>query len=126
MFACVVWMDSEHAKLFKISGTGDIQKKELKLHGMKHSNSHQDAHRQHSEEHFFHEIAKEIGSVAELVVFGAGPAKGHFKTHLEKHHHNELGKHLIGVETLDRVTDNQILEAARKYFKKYNTFNSSI
>jgi len=125
MSACVVWIDSEHAKLFKISANG-IEKKEMKKHGAHHSNSHQDAHNQHQEEHFFKEVSSAVGKIEELLVFGPGPAKAHFKNHIEKHHKNDILPHLVGVESLDKLSDNQILEASRKFFKKYNQFNTTI
>lgn len=125
MSACVIWMDSEHANIFKISAAG-VEKKTLKHHSVPPIGAHHDSHKHNSEEHFFHEVASNIGSVEELLVFGAGMAKSHFKTHLEKHHHAQLAKHLVGVEPLDHVSDNQVLEAARKFFKKFNTYNSTI
>jgi stalled ribosome rescue protein Dom34 len=125
MSACVVWMDSEHAKIFKISAAG-IEKKTLKHHSVNPHDSHHDAHKADAEQKFFHEIAGTIGNVEELLVFGSGLAKTHFKSHLEKHHHTDLAKHLVGVEALDHLTDNQILEAGRKFFKKFNTYNSNI
>ncbi len=126
MAACVVWLDSEHAKVFSITA-GGVQKREMKLHqGTKHSNDHQKTHKQQLEEKFFHEIAGAVGKVEELLVFGPGQAKLQFKHHLESHHHGDLAKHLIGCETLDKMTDNQVLEQARKFFKKYNTYNSTI
>lgn len=125
MSACVIWIDSEHAKIFNISASG-VKKKLLKRHEVHPNGAHHDTHKHNAEEHFFHEVAMGVGDVEELLVFGSGLAKTHFKTHLEKHHHHELFKHLVGVETLDHLSDNQILEAARKFFKKYNTYNSTI
>jgi stalled ribosome rescue protein Dom34 len=125
MSACVVWMDSEHAKLFKISASG-VEKKLLRIntHATHHGDT--DSHKHNAENHFFHEVATAIGSVEELLVFGPGMAKSHFKNHLESHSHSQLFKHLVGVEPLDHMTDNQILESGRKFFKKFNTYNSSI
>ena len=125
MSACILWIDSEHANLFQISSE-KVSKKSLKLKEKKHSNSHQDQHKHEAEEHFFHEIAETIGSIEELLIFGPGLAKNRFKTHLEKHHHQPLLKSVVGVEPLDHLTDNQILEAGRKFFKKYNLYNSKI
>ena len=122
MSACVIWMDSEHAKIFKISATG-VEKKLMKHHDVAPHSSHHDNHKQNAEEKFYHDVATEVSAADELLVFGAGVAKTHFKTHLEKHHHNQLAKHLVGVETLEHLTDNQILEAARKFFKKYNAYH---
>lgn len=125
MPACVIWLDSDHAKLFNITNDG-VKKTELKNKHHAHSNGHQDAHKHHEAEHFFHEIAELVGKVDELLVFGPGVAKNHFKTHLEKHHHNELVKHLVGLEALDKLSDNQILDASRKFFKKYNQFHPKV
>ena len=125
MSACVVWIDSEHAKIFKISASG-VEKKQMKHHDVHPIGARHDNHKHNAEEHFFHEVAKELGSPEELLIFGAGMAKSHFKTHLEKHNHANLAKHIVGVETLDQLTDNQILEASRKFFKKFNTFNSNL
>ncbi len=125
MSACVLWIDSEHAKIFKISATG-VDKKMMKHHSVNPIGAHHDNHKHNAEEHFFHEVAQELGTVEELLIFGAGVAKSHFKNHLEKHNHNQLTKSLVGIETLDNLSDNQILESARKFFKKYNTYNSEI
>lgn len=121
MSACVVWIDSEHAKIFKISASG-IDKKSLAHHAVHPIGARHDNHKHNSEEAFFHEVAIAIGSAEELLIFGAGMAKAHFKTHLEKHNHSDLANHVVGVEALDSVSDNQILEASRKFFKKFNTF----
>lgn len=125
MSACVIWMDSEHARIFKISASG-IEKKNLESHPVHPIGAHHDNHKHNSQEHFFHEIANSIGSAEEILIFGSGLAKTHFKSHLDKHHHAQLAKHVVAVEALDHSTDNQILEAARKFFKKYNTYNSSL
>lgn len=125
MSACVIWLDSEHAKIFKISASG-IEKKEMKHHSVNPIGAHHDNYKHNAEEKFFHEVAMAVGTVEELLVMGAGMAKTHFKNHLDKHHHSSLAKHLVGVEALDHLTDNQILEAGRKFFKKYNTYNSAI
>ncbi len=125
MSACVVWIDSEHAKIFKLNVSG-VEKKTLHLNEATVKGAHHDNHKKNAEEKFFHDVANEIGAVEELLIFGSGLAKNHFKTHLEKHHHDSLSKHLVGVEPLDHLTDNQILEAGRKYFKKFNTYNITL
>ena len=125
MSACVIWMDSEHARIFKISASG-IEKKILKNHTVHPIGAHHDHHKHNAEERFLHDVAAAAGNVEELLVFGSGMAKNHFKTHIEKHFHSQLAKHLVGVESLEDLTDNQVLEAARKFFKKFNTYNSTI
>ena len=121
MSACILWIDSENAKIFNIQASG-IEINTKKLQHIETKDAHHDSHKNNSEEHFFHEVANAIGKPEEFLVFGAGLAKTHFKTHLEKHHHPALLKSLVGVESLDQVSDNQILEAGRKFFKKNKTY----
>ena len=122
MSACVIWMDSEHAKIFNISASG-VEKKTVDQHTVNPIGARHDNHKHNAEEAFFHKVAEQVGMPEELLVMGAGMAKTHFKSHLEKHHHEQLFNKVVGVETLDSVSDNQILEASRKFFKKHNTFN---
>lgn len=124
MSACVIWLDSEHAKIFKISASG-VEPSHLDHHTIHPDGRHHDAHKHDAEEKFFQELTKKIGSTEELLIFGAGVAKNHLKTYIEKHNAN-LAKHIVGVETLDRMSDNQILEASRKFLKKHHMFHSNI
>lgn len=125
MSDCVVWMDSEGAQLFYLSPEG-VTKKNMTLNSHPHSNGHKDAHRHNEEEHFFKTLSTELHNVNEILLFGPGIAKTHFNNYLVKHSPNQMAKKVIGVENLERLTENQILAAARKYFQKYNTFNFSI
>ena len=125
MPSCVVCIDSKNAKIFKLS-PNEIVKKELSHHEVPPIGKSHDNYIKNTEEHFFHEIAQSIGETTELLVYGAGLAKVHFKSHLEKHNHKKLLEALVGVETLDSVSDNQILAASRAFFKKYHEFNFTI
>jgi hypothetical protein len=44
-----------------------------------------------------------------------GEAKGELKKCLER---NKLGGHIVGIETIDRMTDRQIAAKVRRYFKE--------
>jgi stalled ribosome rescue protein Dom34 len=122
MSACVVWLDHQEATLFFLSAEG-TQKKHFKKHTHPHSNSHADARHDQEDEKFYHLLATQVGSPSELLILGPGLAKNHFKTHLEKHHHAALAKKVVGVESTDHPTDNQVLAQARKFFKAFDTFN---
>jgi len=53
---------------------------------------------------------------AELVlIFGPGEAKGELKRRLER---NGLGGRIVGVETVDKMTDRQIAAKVRRYFSE--------
>ena len=50
-----------------------------------------------------------------ILVFGPGEAKGELKKRLVR---NKLGGRIVGVETIDKMTDRQIAAKVRKRFEK--------
>jgi stalled ribosome rescue protein Dom34 len=48
-----------------------------------------------------------------ILIFGPGEAKGELKHRLEK---NNLSGRIAGVETVDKMTDSQIMTKVRKHF----------
>ena len=50
-----------------------------------------------------------------ILIFGPGEAKGELKKRLEK---SKLGGHIVGIETVDKMTDRQIATKVRQYFAK--------
>ncbi len=52
-----------------------------------------------------------------ILIFGPGEAKGELKKHLVK---NKLGGRIVGMETIDRMTDHQIALKVREFFKDKN------
>lgn len=106
MASCVVWVDSAHAKIFKLSVEG--VKKKIIARDVPNT-----------DEDFFHLVTNEIGEPPErLLIMGAGSIKVQLKNHLKKFHQDNLIDSLVGVEPMPDVTDLEILEASRKYFKK--------
>lgn len=56
-----------------------------------------------------------IRNAESILIFGPGDAKGELKKRLEK---TNLGGRILGVETVDKMTDRQIAAKVRKYFQK--------
>jgi hypothetical protein len=50
-----------------------------------------------------------------ILIFGPGEAKGELKERLEKHH---LGGRIVGIETVDKMTDRQIAAKVRGHFPR--------
>ena len=126
MNAYVVWMDGKEAKIFKLEPT-ETEKRRMKAHGHKH---HTHAHGKHDtgnhhDDKFYGELAQSIKDATEILVMGPGDSKNHFKTYLTKHNAN-LAKAIVGIETVDHPTENQILEKARTFFKKYDLFHEAV
>lgn len=53
--------------------------------------------------------------IQKLFLFGPGEAKSELKERLEKH---GLGERIVGIETVDRMTDRQIAAKVRRHFPK--------
>jgi hypothetical protein len=50
-----------------------------------------------------------------ILIFGPGEAKGELRKRLER---NNLGGRIIGMETVDKMTDRQIAAKVRQYFRE--------
>ncbi len=119
MAANILFIDSDHAKIFTLN-PGKLDTAEMKKHDFKHHTS--DQKNEEHEKHFFQEVSAKIKDTSELLIVGPGMAKARFKTHLETHHH-DLVKKIIGVETIDHPTDPQIVAVGKKFFKLYDLFH---
>jgi len=56
-----------------------------------------------------------IRNAEAILIFGPGEAKGELKERLER---SNLGGRIVGIETVDKMTDRQIAAKVRKYFQK--------
>ena len=62
---------------------------------------------------YYNELISCIRDAESILIFGPGEAKGELKKHLER---EGLGGRIIGVETVDEMTDGQIAAKVRQYF----------
>jgi len=62
---------------------------------------------------YYNEVISCIRDVESILIFGPGEAKGELKKHLER---EGLGGRIVGVETVDEMTDGQIAAKVRQYF----------
>ncbi len=123
MSAYIIWVDQQEAKWFEMTANG-INKGVMKKKSHEHSGGHVDARHHQQDEHFYHEIAEKLSPATEILLTGPGLAKVHFKTHLEKHHHEKLANKIVGVETVDHPSEGELLKLGRDFFKNYDLFHS--
>ena len=64
---------------------------------------------------YYDQVIAAIRAAESILIFGPGEAKGELKQRLE---HAKLGKHIIAIETADKMTDRQIAAKVREYFHK--------
>jgi hypothetical protein len=62
---------------------------------------------------YYNEVISCIRDAESILIFGPGEAKGELKKHLEQ---EGLGGRIVGVETVDEMTDGQIAAKARQHF----------
>ena len=113
-----VWIDHNEAKIFHLTPDGfDASTFEAPP---RHVHRHQEAtaERQHPADsaRYYHEVARALEGVKEILVVGPATAKLEFVKHVHKHD-RDLVDRIIGVETVDHPTDNQLVAHARRYFR---------
>jgi len=64
---------------------------------------------------YYNAVIACIRDAESILIFGPGEAKGELKKRLVR---NKLGGRIVGIETIDRMTDRQIAAKVRRYFKE--------
>lgn len=68
---------------------------------------------------FYHELAQQVRSSSELVVFGPGMAKEEFRSHCEDHH-PQLAKAILDVLPMkDHPKESEIFKASNDFYKRH-------
>lgn len=121
----IVWMEADHAQIVTMGADG-VEKTTLKRKEINHHTfNKKDHHGDPATNHYFKELADLVSKGEELLFVGPGLAKTHFKKFLESNHPHIFGL-VVGWLDSDHVSENQLLELGRKYFKTYDRFNKPI
>ena len=64
---------------------------------------------------YYDAVIASIRDAESILIFGPGEPKGELKERLER---NNLGGRIIGIETVDKMTDRQIAAKVRRHFPK--------
>ena len=77
----------------------------------------QEPHRQYAThlDQYYDKVIAELHQATSVLIFGPGEAKGEFKKRMET---KGLSERVAGVETTDKMTDNQIAAKVREFYKK--------
>ena len=126
-----LWIDHRKAVIVMVSVKGDTTKliesnvdRHVRYSGGTQSNeSHgtreggaEDTRERHFEGQltkYYDEVIACIRDAEAILIIGPGEAKGELKARLE---HDGLGAHIVGVETVDKMTDRQIATKVREHF----------
>jgi hypothetical protein len=62
---------------------------------------------------YYDAVIASIRDAESILIFGPGEAKGELKRRLER---NKLGGRIVGIETVDKMTDRQVATKVREHF----------
>jgi hypothetical protein len=120
-----LWIDHKKAVIFSLSNEGaEIKRissemeKHVRFSGGAQEESAEDQRDKRFTGHpnnYYDEVLSYIRNAESILIFGPGEAKVELKKRLEN---MELHGHIVGIETVDKMTDNQIVAKVRQRFLK--------
>lgn len=123
----VVWLDHLNAKVI------DFTVAEQHVQIVHSESDHRQVHRKsgapgsgkHAEDRaYFDAIVNALGDARDVLVAGPGMAKQAFMKDLE-HRYPDWARRVVGVETMDHPSVDQLLVAARRYFKRVDNLRGA-
>jgi stalled ribosome rescue protein Dom34 len=120
-----LWIDHKRAVIFSMSNEGaevkrisselesnlrlssEVQKESAEKHKDKRLTGHLN--------NYYDEVISYIRKAESILIFGPGEAKRELKKRLEN---EKLHGNIVGIETVDAMTDNQIVAKVRQRFLK--------
>ena len=115
LFHAVVWIDHHTAQVLQFDAE-HVEAQKVKSSGH-HTKQHGSAVR--TEHEFFGEVCDALAGINEVLVAGSHTAQSDFKHYVEKHRPALLAQ-IVGYETVDHPSENQLVAMARKYFLKFD------
>jgi hypothetical protein len=64
---------------------------------------------------YYRAVIASVRDAESILIFGPGEAKGELAKRLQR---DRLGAHIVGIETVDKMTDRQIAAKVHAYFEK--------
>lgn len=118
LFHAVVWIDHHSAQVLQFDAE-HVEAQKVKAHGH-HTRQHGSTVR--TEHAFFAEVCDALVGISEVLVTGSHTAQADFRHYLDKHR-PALVPQVVGYETVDHPSENQLVALARRYFLKYDRMN---
>ncbi|SFQ60566.1 hypothetical protein SAMN05216567_121123 [Variovorax sp. OK605] len=107
----VLWIDHHSAQLLQFDAT-QVLERQVKSH-VHYTRQHGSAVR--SEHEFFGEVCDALRDNAQVLVAGSHSAQADFRHYVEKHR-AEVAPRLAGWEITERMSANELVAFARRYF----------
>jgi len=115
LFHAVVWLDHAQAQVLQFDAE-HVQAQKVKAH-THYTTQHGSAVRTQHE--FYGELCDALQGISEVLVTGPKQGLADFRHYVEKHR-TAIAKHIVGYETVDHPSENQLVALARHYFLRYD------
>jgi stalled ribosome rescue protein Dom34 len=119
-YHAVVWIDHHEAHVFHFNAEQADEAIVHATHSPHHlhgkAGSASGTHVTNDPE-FYHEVAGAVADAQAILITGPSSAKTEFVKYLHKHAPS-TAERISGIETMARVTDNQLMAEARRYFSQ--------
>ena len=119
-FHAVAWVDHQSAQILQFDAE-HVQSDKVKAHAY-YTRQHGSEVR--SEHEFFGHVCDALGGIAEVLVVGPHTAIADFRHYAVKHRGETAGR-IVGYETLDHVSENQLVAKARQYFLRHDRMSGT-
>jgi stalled ribosome rescue protein Dom34 len=121
-----LWIDHRQAVIVILTDEGEetrLIKSNMEKHvrfsgGSSQEGSAEDMRDRQFADHlskYYDDVIACIRDAESVLIFGPGEAKGELEKHLKT---KELGGRIVGIETVDKMTDRQIAAKVRQHFLK--------
>jgi hypothetical protein len=127
-YHAVVWIDHRQARIFHFNASDADKLLICSDDGARHlhhkANSIGSGHAPENQG-FLEEVAKSVADAGALLIVGPANEKNEFVKHVE-HSHPQIAAKIEGVETVDHLTDGELVAYARKYLKSADLMRPQI
>ncbi len=115
LFHAVVHIDHHHAQILQFDAE-QVQASKLKAHDY---DTRQHASGVRSEHEFFGQVCDALAGIREVLVTGSQTALSDFRHYVEKHR-PPVVLQIVGWESVNHPSENQLVAFARQFFVKHN------
>jgi stalled ribosome rescue protein Dom34 len=116
----VLWIDHHEARIAFVSHDESdeiVVHADQARHHLRSKAGNPEGYRATEDHVFFQKVANDLAPVKGFLVVGPANAKTQFVKHLHRYD-PRLIERLSAIESMDRLTDGELLALARKYFKR--------
>lgn len=103
--ALVLQFDAEHVEAQKVKASS----RHTRQHGSQVRTEHE----------YFSHVCDALEGIAEVLAVGPHTGLVDFQHYVRKHR-GETAKHIVGYQTVDHPSENQLVSLAREFFLKYD------